>query len=464
MLRVIAARLAENHLQWCLKCSAALDVAAVEGSVLRVKSRFSRRIGAAALAAVAAGTACGSRAALFSTTDAVGGALGYAGSVNNGGNAGTANNGGNAGTANNGGSVGTANNGGSAGTANNGGRAGSVSTGGQASAGTSAAGGSAAGAGGSAFSCPLCLAQNTNNPCTVFFCDFQNNRCSVRDNLDGSPCDNGDLCAVQSVCMMGQCVTSASRDCSLLSTPCNAGSCDPSNGQCTVLPLTGTACSDGNACTTEQCVAGKCLTAPVNTCQSGDGCCPTGCSAGTDNDCQPVLVTLNAITRGWYFSEGTHIQNLNTFTGLNAAYSPPRQSNTFFSFDLSAVKGTIVSAELVLEQEHYYSTDPSETASTWDVSASPAILMSTANSLAIFQDLQSGVQYGSFIGTAQDTGTKHTTTLNANAIADLNGARGSSFSVGVHIDSVPPGSQISQGIRFSLGPEARTHQLILTVQ
>src|SRR5713101_4870185 len=81
-----------------------------------------------------------------------------------------------------------------------------------------------------------------------------------------------------------------------------------------------------------------------------------------------------------------HAANKNTYTG----FSPPFQYNSFFSFDLSAVKGTIVSAQLVLEEESFFGVDPSETASVWDVSTSTAVLAKGGTTPGVFQDLQSG--------------------------------------------------------------------------
>ncbi len=65
--------------------------------------------------------------------------------------------------------------------------------------------------------------------------------------------------------------------------------CDPP-GSC---PLT---CpdSDGIACTRETLIgtaescSAACVSSPVTTCTPDDGCCPTGCNAADDNDCNPV--------------------------------------------------------------------------------------------------------------------------------------------------------------------------------
>jgi hypothetical protein len=68
------------------------------------------------------------------------------------------------------------------------------------------------------------------------------------------------------------------------------------------------------------------------------------------------------------------------------------------------------------------------------------------------------------VGTAQAIGTTFTIALNPKAVTDLNAARGGSFSVGVHIDTLSGQTFDDEGIRFSDGAEPRTDQLLLTVQ
>jgi len=51
-----------------------------------------------------------------------------------------------------------------------------------------------------------------------------------------------------------------------------------------------TDCNDNVACTIDSCKnAGQstsfCVNAPIESCVSGDGCCPGGCITVTDNDC-----------------------------------------------------------------------------------------------------------------------------------------------------------------------------------
>lgn len=59
-----------------------------------------------------------------------------------------------------------------------------------------------------------------------------------------------------------------------------------------------TSCDDGDACTTDTLQGSKltcdavCVSEPVTACQSGDGCCPSGCDATSDSDCSAVCGNL----------------------------------------------------------------------------------------------------------------------------------------------------------------------------
>ena len=435
----------------------------------RVSHRFSGWVWRIALLSVAASAACGSRDNLFVLDDEVGsgdgGAGGRAGGGNLGGNAGLGAHGGTVTFAGRGGSGAFAGNGGHGAFAGNGGSGTFAGNGGHgAFAGFAGTGtGNVSGLGGtSGFSCAACLAQNNGkNPCAVAQCDPVNNRCTVVPQAEGATCQDGNLCA-QSQCRAGKCVEVSTLTCAQM--PCWTASCEGTSGKCVASPQTGTACDDGDPCTTrDQCVMGTCTRGTaVTSCISNDKCCPAGCSINTDNDCRAVTpITLLATDRGWFEDNGLHYpNNKNTFTGSDGL----AQYNSFFSFDLHGVTGTIVSAQLVLELESFISQDMAETASIWDVSESPAVLANSMQGLAIFSDLQSGSEYGQFTATSANVNSTIVTTLNAAAVAALNAARGQGFAVGVHLDTLSAQTQADQALRFSAETEMRTHQLILTVQ
>ncbi len=112
------------------------------------------------------------------------------------------------------------------------------------------------------------------NPCTINYCDLENGEC-VSEYHDG-PCDDGDLCTVDSHCMAGECV-GVPRDCDD-GNPCTLNECDPIRG-CVETLLTGP-CDDGNVCTSNTvCRFGACV-GDLKDCDDGNFC--------TDNPCDPV--------------------------------------------------------------------------------------------------------------------------------------------------------------------------------
>ncbi|HTA93166.1 MAG TPA: hypothetical protein VK745_26490 [Polyangiaceae bacterium] len=442
--------------------------------------RYLGWVGAVLLLSLSASTACGARDTLYVLDDfgGSGGASAFAGDSNLGGLAGKFGNAGSgfggAGVA--GTSFGTAGFGGSShafggstgfggGVSAFGGTAG-FSGGHFGGFGGSAVGGEAGAietAGTSGFSCAQCLAQ-TGNPCFIPICNFTNNTCQVDLLPDGTACSaSTNLCQPNNVCMSGKCVVQATLACPPSTSQCTQSACDPASGKCINQPLSGTVCDDGDPCTTSRCVNGMCVAqSRTAVCQSNDKCCPAGCTSTNDNDCAgaPRQITLNASDRGWYDNSGFHDSRIkNTFTGI----APPTYYNSFFIFDLSAVSGTIISAQLLLTEENFYGSSK-QMVTIWDVSETSGTLSMTNQAPLIYQDLQSGNQYGSFVGTAQDIGNTLSATLNAKAVTDLNAARGSTFSIGLHDSTLSGQTAENEGIRFSEGNEQLTDQLILTVQ
>jgi hypothetical protein len=86
--------------------------------------------------------------------------------------------------------------------------------------------------------------------CTRGRCNAATGACETEPAADGTSCDDGSLCTTADVCGSGTCGGTA-LDCSSMTDMCNTGACDEATGACvrSALPL-GTACDDGNACTT----------------------------------------------------------------------------------------------------------------------------------------------------------------------------------------------------------------------
>lgn len=116
--------------------------------------------------------------------------------------------------------------------------------------------------------------------CTVDSFAGSADTCSLRCmNEPSGACGDADGC-----CPAG-CTSDDDADCS---DSCGDGTLDPGelcDGDCP------TDCNDGVACTTDRLVGSaascnaQCVHDAVSTCQSGDGCCPAGCSSANDADC-----------------------------------------------------------------------------------------------------------------------------------------------------------------------------------
>jgi len=181
-------------------------------------------------------------------------------------------------------------------------------------------------------------------------------------------------------------------------------------------------------------------------------------------------VTINALDSGWFTTDGTHTgANNNYIVGQQVfGNNPFSQFRDYFTFGLPAGTGTIIGAELrILNPTGGYSSpDPTETYSLFDVSATPAALdanrlANDPTGMAIHADLGSGTVYGSRVFSAADNNTTVAITLNADAVAALNAAIGSTISFGGAITSLA-GTAAQVVFAFSNGA-AGTVQLVLQI-
>jgi hypothetical protein len=258
------------------------------------------------------------------------------------------------------------------------------------------------------------------------------------------------------------------KDCSATPLPnnCYVAECNPATGACLAKPRDGIACDDGDPCTSgDSCQGGLCGPGKaVLACNSGDKCCPAGCSSPIDNDCQSTQLVLDAVNRGWWSATGDHDSfNDNTFTGYCANCTYVGNYCSYFSFDLRKVPGKVASVTLILELEHFIGTDPAETLEVSDVSTAASTLENATHSATIFDDLDGGKLYGTYTALPSEVGSKLSIPLNAQAVADVNAALGGDFSVGLSLTSITQ-SAIEEGIRFSATNEMRIDQLVLTLR
>jgi len=159
-----------------------------------------------------------------------------------------------------------------------------------------------------------------NGTCSIGTCDKALG-CVAKPVNDGSKCDDGAFCTVNDACKAGKC-TGDPNPCGAPNDPCKVAKCDEIKKTCTaVAGNDGASCDDGSACTAgETCSGGTCVGgmpanpglscndsnactvgeacleglcgggSPVVACAAGDGCCPPGCDALSDQDCKKIKV------------------------------------------------------------------------------------------------------------------------------------------------------------------------------
>jgi hypothetical protein len=116
------------------------------------------------------------------------------------------------------------------------------------------------------------------NACTTDACD-PSSGCTHTPVADGTSCPGTDPCTLPGTCHVGRCVGGGAVNCGD-NNPCTDDSCDPLQG-CTHSPLPdGAACSDANACTTnDTCLGGICVGGPASNCDDGNPCTADSCDA-----------------------------------------------------------------------------------------------------------------------------------------------------------------------------------------
>ena len=129
-------------------------------------------------------------------------------------------------------------------------------------------------------------------PCEISNgCDESLARCDIVLRTPGASCDDGSLCTTLDQCDFSGNCAGTPRDCSILTSGCQVGSCDMGTGNCVANPAPfGTTCDDGQICTNNDiCNAGgTCTGSPLTgtTCDDGNfattvDLCQNGICVGT---------------------------------------------------------------------------------------------------------------------------------------------------------------------------------------
>lgn len=157
------------------------------------------------------------------------------------------------------------------------------------------------------------VAAQTGNDCLSHVCDGNGNFVDIADDtdlplddgnactdetcsmgapnhpntVDGSACNDGDLCTPMDTCQMGACTAGMAITCTA-SDECHiVGTCDPMTGACSnPAAMDGTTCNDGNLCTqTDNCSTGTCIGANPVACAASDQCHIVGTCDTTTGMC-----------------------------------------------------------------------------------------------------------------------------------------------------------------------------------
>lgn len=129
--------------------------------------------------------------------------------------------------------------------------------------------------------------------CTAGACDASSG-CIVVPVSEGGACNDGNACTTGETCQSGSCVGGTAVVCND-GNGCTQDSCNPASG-CTTSPLNGTACNDGDMCTTvDTCQNGVCVGSGVSPgCQPTPTVCAMYGPSGTLVECELKLVSQNA--------------------------------------------------------------------------------------------------------------------------------------------------------------------------
>ncbi|HTO52498.1 MAG TPA: hypothetical protein VMR50_03845, partial [Myxococcota bacterium] len=124
------------------------------------------------------------------------------------------------------------------------------------------------------------LVCNDSNACTQDSCNPASGCVFNPTPLNGTSCNDGNLCTQTDTCNAGTCVGSNPIVCND-SNGCTQDSCNPASGLCVFnpTPLNGTACNDGQLCTIgDACSNGTCTGSPApdgdsdGQCNAADNC------------------------------------------------------------------------------------------------------------------------------------------------------------------------------------------------
>lgn len=157
-----------------------------------------------------------------------------------------------------------------------------------------------------------------------------------------------------------------------------------------------------------------------------------GAPAFTLSTGQSVIGTTSAFNEGWWSPNLPNSSDNDNYLAGVFNFGSSVCMHAFFTFDLTGVGGGIASARLVVGDTGFGDGRSAMRLDLWDVTTPATTLNRTVGtSLAIYNDLGSGVGYGSY---AVDPAAMPTTyELNASAVNAINSATGY-FSIGASLN------------------------------
>ena len=147
---------------------------------------------------------------------------------------------------------------------------------------------------------------------------------------------------------------------------------------------------------------------------------------------EATAATLLSGDTGWYRDDGYHDPtNLNYAAGQEVI-GEPVVYHDFFTFDLSGISQTVLTATLRAYNPAtgYLSPDLSETWALYDVTTPITNVLDGTGGVGAYNDLGSGVSYGSVNVTQAMTATYAGVVLNTNGVTAINAGRGVSLTIG----------------------------------
>ncbi len=127
-----------------------------------------------------------------------------------------------------------------------------------------------------------------DGPCTKGVCNEHAAQCETQDLPQGTACDDGLFCTVDTTCDdHGQCQGGSPRDCSASGGSCVSGTCNEETDSCEgVATPADTPCDDGRFCTIGETCDGQglCQGGSLRDCSASGGSCISGtCNEETDS-------------------------------------------------------------------------------------------------------------------------------------------------------------------------------------